>query len=251
MSALPSNLRDVRRLKRVDDAVNKLLEIQQRMKNNLSLVGHPPLEIYLKGHFSIVLDVQISRVRDANVGTLYVTFSDNPNGVSVEHRASIVISAHAYESGCTYRWDQKPVLVQDVQFVKSAEGVILSRIWFYDVQDEVGDFFGGLPYRAAVKGGNKLLPGTAEGEFGVLAVLPGAIENNRADGNIEGTSQVVDDITGAESKIVWHGFSQLELKAILTRLRVFFQTEIIEITVEERPDVTVKLLNVFFGPLNL
>lgn len=233
------------RLERFNNAARKLRELFKRWDNRLTLAGQSFVEVYKHGRMTVVCDLEIACLRKEN-GPGFKSESD-----TAPMLASVVFEAKIREYSELYDWKQKHVFIEDVEFVKCAEGVIPSRIRLYDIHDEVDDLFGGLLYVSTRNGAYKTIPGIVDRKLSVLGAYSSPAENHVANGKIQSTLEVMNSISDDERKSVWNRFSLSDLQNILASIRVMLYQQSVEVTALENLDVAVQVRDVLLGPFNL
>lgn len=230
-----------------DDVADKFRQLLERWNHRLTLHGQSLVEEYQRDRLTLVCDLDISGGLKHRHGSIA-----RHNQVHIDPLvASIIFSAKANDRSNLHHWKQEPVFVKNVEIVKASEGIIPSLVRFYDIHDEVSDLFGGLPYQSAIDGVYKAIPTLPERECSVIVVPLQSSENDLIESNIQGTFEVVSGIADDEGKVVWKGFSYLDLKAIVSSLNVFINTETVKVSVGEGQDARVKIVDVLLGPFNL
>jgi hypothetical protein len=216
------------------DAANKFRQLNERWDNRFTFHGQSLIEQYQQGRITLVCDLDIS-VANASVNRRSAS-GDGPSS-DTKLLASLVFSANIVNSSDLYDWKQKPVLVENVEIVQGPDGVIPSLVRFYDIHDEVTDCFGGLGYYSGIYGGCKFIPGFSNRKSSVVIPSPEPAKNYTVDGKIERCLEIVEGISNHKREIVWKGLHYLDVKQIISSLRIMLDTETVRITREDSKSV--------------
>jgi hypothetical protein len=162
----------------------------------------------------------------------------------------VVLKAHAVESQKLKNWDQKLVLVPDIQIVQGPQGVITSVIGFYAVQKEIVDTTGNLLiFQSGINGVYKSIPCVSNWEPRPL----GGLDNHSVVKQVESASEVMQDISDNESGIVegkWR-FINIEPKEIGSLPNISIDADGVKLGTGKLGEETVNVIDVLLGPLNL
>jgi hypothetical protein len=148
-------------------------------------------------------------------------------------------------------WKQEPVFVEDVEIVQGPEGAIPSLVRFYGIHDEVGDCFGGLMYQSAFDGSYKFIPGFSKWESSEVIVTSQPTKNNLVNCNIKRSLEIMEGISNDESNVIGKRLSLLEMKNVISALRVVLNVDSVEIGCLEGQNASVKVRDVLVGPFDL
>lgn len=231
--------------------VNKFREINQRWNNRLT--GHRDrlVKPYKDGRLAFVCDLNVL-VPVKWVNEKLPAVGDNPRRGFKCH-PSVILKADVPQPRDFKDWEQKPMLVQDVELVQGPEGFsIPSLIRLYGAYNEVTDCRGGFLYQSAVDSAFKFISGFSDWESGVLVADPESREYDFAYHDVEGTSQIVEHITDDEREFIGsREFFLLVAEAISSALRVLVHNEGVEASAAEGDHGLVQVGDVLFGPFGL
>lgn len=146
---------------------------------------------------------------------------------------------------------QEAVFVDNVQCVKTKQGVIPSFVRLYVVRDNPNDDGLGSLYYSVAEGFYEFLPCLPYGEGGVLRWNPPRTLNQFPCQVIEGSTQIMDNISNEQRDIFRRLFCQLEGEKNSPLLRVFLDVETIEARLEIGGEPSFQVLDVLFGPFDL
>jgi hypothetical protein len=233
----------------IDSAADEMREIAERWQNCLTVERHSIAENYAEGRLSLICDLNIlvpDARTDRNVGVNHCPLNDG------EVFASAIFAADRPNVRNVFFSDQEPVLVFNVESVKSPEGLSYSSlVRLYSVHDEVEDCFGGLLFQSTVDGSYKFIPGRANREVSVRIPGSGCIEFNVAHCKIESTSEIVDCIPNSEKHSVWGNLIHADLKDAISSLRIILDQNAIWVSIRELPRLQIKVVDVLVGPFDL
>ena len=125
----------------VNDSAHKLAELVEEWRNRLTLQAAPFVEHYLQGRPTIFIYLNWSF--EANQAHVAGTFFADIHG---PHRQAISLHAKQLHRRHLYEWNDKTVLVDDVQIVHCNKKIIPSFVRFYDLQDNLTKHGVGLIY---------------------------------------------------------------------------------------------------------
>ena len=146
--------------------------------------------------------------------------------------------------------DQKPMLIDVVDFVKCPERVIPSLVRFYRVGDECCSFGGDPIYFSIMAGaGYKLFPIPLKRELYPIPIAT-SISDDLIDNMVERRAKIVDYISNHESNITWDCFSNFQTESIKSGLSVFIDSNLVCIEVDPGLQERAKLIDVLLGPVN-
>src|SRR5579872_4149520 len=118
-------------LERFDNAARQFRQLMQRCDDRLRLEGNVWWKEYLSGRMAVTLECEVTAEIQPNFA----------GGVSKDslrmHRVFTVLKANVPESHKLDDWNNKMVLVPDVQIVNSPNGIIPSLIGFYLIADKI------------------------------------------------------------------------------------------------------------------
>ena len=252
----PASLRVSRCEKNLLDAVNgaanEMREIAQRWQDRLTVERHSIAENYADGRLSLICDLNILAPEagvDRDAGMNHC-----PLGHS-EVFATAIFAVDRSDVRNVFLRDQEPVLVFNVESVKSPEGLAFpSLVRLYGIHDEIEDGFGSplpLLFQSTVNGVYKFIPGRADRKVSVRVSRSGSLEFNVAHHEVKRASEIVDRIADGEKHSIWGGFTRADLEEAISSLRIVLDRDIVRASVGELPRLPVKIVDVLIGPFDL
>jgi hypothetical protein len=243
-----STLRDKCLLDTVNNTTDEFRQLMKRWQNRLTLHGQSVVEKYKQGRISLICDIEVPVLRAIHVATPAAS-CENPS-VNEQFLAFLVYSANVAHSTDLHNWKQKPVLIEDVEIVQGPQGVIPSFVRFYDIHDEVADCWRGFMYQSAIYGGYKIIPTSSHREpsLVITSLQPG--KDDIVNSEVQGRFQIMQGVANDERKIVWNGLFYVNLKRLISSLRITIDANSVRVWCEtDHP--TVKIIDVLLGPFNL
>jgi hypothetical protein len=143
------------------------------------------------------------------------------------------------------------MFVSNVNCVKSAEMVIASDVWLYNVDNHIDDALGRDLYLSAVNGGYQFLPSIPDWKPDVLTVAAGLSGDDVGSEQIEGRAEIVQRVAHDERHALRQLARHLEVETATTRVRVLVDTNGVKVSLGESIQNTVQLCDVLVGPFNL
>jgi hypothetical protein len=172
---------------------------QEHLKNLLTMQRCSFIEKYIKGDFSVLLDVPSNLKRNVKWWRLRST----PSTTSVDV-ASLIFQFHSLNRRDVNERYEKPMFVKDVQLVNGPNGVIPSTVRLYAAhhqleQSEIGDVYFSIPKRSFQK-----LIRRVDGKLLFLGVKRGGCEffEGSQPSIIEGGFQVVDSVPDYQGELI-------------------------------------------------
>jgi hypothetical protein len=179
--------------------VGRVMFERVRRFNELSAI--PVLEHYRKSGLSWIFDVRAPIILEESVGPHLPTL-----GVTDELIPVYIFELYSNDGGRFNRWNTKPVLISEVEFVYGPYGRIPSTVGLYLAYKKVGKSRGGTIYRQFNKPVFQAFHGAVTRE---RSLLPPLIGNESGDGVepniIESAFEIVDGITEDDGKIIFQG----------------------------------------------
>lgn len=233
-------------LQEFHNLTHKALEDRERVRYLGALKGCSIVEQYRNGELSLVLDLMcrwdVDSIRRGGV--------DAPRVAGNFLR--LIFHSDSGNSSALDDGEQKPMLINDIQFVKGPKESIASlvRLDFGDHQPE--QIRTEHVYFSVFEHAFKVLSIVNDREFKVLSVSAGrnARECLRPD-EIERRPEVVDTVSSNEGQIIPDAFQirDIVLNSISTALTVCLHAHGVEIW-QVRQDF-FKVVEVFIGPIKL
>lgn len=232
-----------------DDATHHFNELTKRWKNRLTSQGNSRVEQYENGRISVICDLAIT---PSHFVSSYSPSADNPRLDNVLI-ASVVFNSDAMDHVHMHYWEQDPVLVDNVQIVQGPQGIIPSLVRLYDIHDEIADISGCLMYQSAIDGRYKFIPRLTERKSSVVVVSVKPSKYDLINQNIQSSLKVMQSIADDQSKVsrVRHHARYLDLKHIVSCIRICLDKERVNCTINQEIAAGVKIQDVLIGPLDL
>jgi hypothetical protein len=234
------------KLKRFNDAADKLGKLKESWDNRLTLRGQSFHEQYIRGRMAVILNVDFSDAVPVNR-----RFPCTRNESTKYPVASIVFNVNGNHGRQFVDLNQLDVLVRNVQIVQGPEGVIPSRVRLYGVFKESDDLFRGMLYFSLCDAVFKSLLVRVDRKFEVLEPSLSFHKHGIADCEIKSTVQIVEGISQDRVDIGWKGFSNLELQHMLSGFRILADSQAVVVRCEKSMKAVPKLMDVLLGPFNL
>lgn len=224
-------------------------ETAQRWQNRLSVERHSIAENYAEGRLSLICDLNIFPP-DASVGG-GLGVDDRPLG-DCEVLASAIFAMNSHNVRNVLLRDQEPVLVFNVECVKTQEGFPYpSLVRLYRIHDEVEDCFGGLLFQSTIDGSYKFIPGRADWKTGVPVPKSGGLELNIAHNEVKRTSEIMDSVANSKQDFIGSGLIHADLKNTISSLRIVLDQDTVRASFVELSRLQVKIVDVLIGPFDL
>lgn len=221
-------------------------EIVQRWKDMMTFHGHSLAEKYAHGRIAFVCDLHASLTswnhKSASLG-------NSPLG-NRELFASFVYVADIANPLKLKMGDDEPMLVLNVETVKSPEGITIpSLVGLYRPHDVVDDPFRGLTFQSSLDGSFKVIPSLVYRENYVVRPLASGQEFDFAHGNVESTSKIVDGISDDTHNLFRDRWTRNEFERVAAGVRLTVHVN--TVSVVDLKDVPLKVSDVLSGPLDL
>jgi len=232
----------------IEDAANRIRETNEHWNNLLSLPHSAWVNAYKEGWLEILINLEIVKSFNRNVGVSRSEVEPSANDGKFSFSVRQVTNDGEYP--CTGYGDQEKVFLQTIKLVQAPKDCIPSLVRLCPIHDVITDCFGGLLYVSAIDGIHKVIPRPAKRESNPLGVCSRFPLKYFADGDIERTAEIVDDVSHHKGDIIWQGLSYLDFQTILSGFRVFFGSELKVVALGKFRDYSVKLIDVLLGPFN-
>lgn len=207
------------------------------------------VEQYEQGRLSIICDLGISAASDQIVPCSAIS-AQNPRA-KYDLLASLIFHANVVDDIDIHHWKQEPMFVQVVKVVQGPKGVIPSLVRFHNLHDEVSDCFRGSMYRSAINSRYKFLPRYTNRELCMQVVGTESPIDDLIHGVIQRSSQIVERITDQESKCIRNELADFDLNSIVSGFRIVVDAETVTAMCGKPVNLTVEIIDVLFGPLDL
>jgi len=237
----------------LQDAVNLYREEAKSWHDQSAKYRCVFAEDYCRGAISIVYELKISAWgRPENDG-----LRKERSGLGRESLALLIFHCKASQLVYLNLWNQKPMLVGDVELVKMVEGFSPAsyvRLYFIDepFRDGTEDDF---LFWSALDKCFKSRSGWVYREVGPTFVFAGQItaSDNIPPYVIESAAEVVYGISHNQSEPIWEGLNRDDLNKLIARFRISLDGDSAStfIAAEETSSLAVEVLDVLIGPLNL
>lgn len=223
-------------------------EVSKRWNESLAFDKLVIPEDYLSGRFTVVIKLEIGPPLP----------SDNILYDSLE---CVTLQSSAADSGaeCCFanRQDQKIVFVPIAEMVKCVDGIISPvghiAVGFYPVnKQEFRLLWEGLTYQRISDGASEALPVIPYGKspLGFFSRRRQTPDQTHPS-EIQGGSQIADNITGPQDDLRWNGFGHSDLEDLARAFRIMLQRNTIGFSVDELFANRVKVHEMFCGPFDL
>ena len=242
----PLTFSDIRFLELLYDSRDVLLQIQERWDNRLG--GAEVIsfaEEYSKGRLSIVCYMELG---GSGERIKFPTIADYKSRIN-DFIIVVIMCAHTSQLSDRNNWEQQPMLVNDVQMVKTPQGVIPSFVWLNYIDDQVENVLPGHLYFSTVDGFYNFTSSITDREIGIpVWDIPGH-SNNLTGHNVQGGTQIVDDITNNQRNLSWKRIG-IEREDVVPS-GIFVDMQTVEVSFKECSKTSLNLLDVLVGPFDL
>ena len=236
-------------LNAIDSATHEMREIAQRWQDRLTVDRHSIAENYANGRLSLICDLNILVPESGVDRNLRV--DQRPLGDSEVFASAIFAVDRPNVRNVLLRY-QEPVLVFDVECVKTPEGFSApSLVRLYGIHDEVDDCFRGLLFQSAITGDYKIIPGVVDRELGVHGPNAQSRKLDIVHDEVEGAHKIVDHIPNDKQKTLRGSLIRADLKGAISGLSIILDQNTVRASVGELPRLSVKIVDVLVGPFDL
>jgi hypothetical protein len=203
-------------------------------------------EQYANGEIAMIFDVTSRR-------EIEVDSTINGDGVGSDFlkSAKLILHRNAIQCPMGDYWKQQFVLIDNVEIVKSAEGIIPSTVRLYLGQEGTKDDRGGDVYVSPFDPVFEFFPRFREGESRVLVNDSGInLLRNNEPSVIQRRSEVVDCISDDQRHFAEQSRSDLGMiyEGFLASCGIYFGRG--SVTLSQLQDRTVDVRNMLLGPVN-
>jgi len=237
---------DINFFKMLYDSRDFFRQLQQRWENRLGGAEEISFaEEYSKGRLSIVCYMELGGSGDR---FKFPTIADYKSRIN-DFIIVVIVCAHTSQLSDRNNWDQKPMLVNDIQLVETPQGVVPSFVWLNYIDEQVENVLPGHLYFSTIDGYYNLTSSITDREIGIpVRDIPGK-GNDLPDHNVQGGPQVVNNVTNNQRNLTWKGIG-IERQDI-TPTRVIVDMQTVEVSFKECNKTSLKLLDVLVGPFDL
>ena len=281
LAAIPSreNARVTRRIRRVDvDAVviimnsngfkhrdialDKLRENFQHVNNlmfensgDLSFIeayrnGRACVALYFLLNKTVVNDVSRNFLSkyDCNTARHVKKHGDNFDGAGAI--GVLVFNGYTGKGSLIDSWYQKPVFVGIAELVETPNERIISLVRFYPIKNYIRSVWAGQLDFTLRKSINELCLPLVNREVNMIETNAGTgLADNFNSNEVEGRPQIVNSVSDNDGDVLWHGFTNGEIKALVSGIRIFVDINAKRITIKPIRDARFEFIDVTFGPL--
>jgi len=230
------------------DVADKFRQLMERWNNRFSFPDKSLVEQYQQGRCSLVCDLAIfvpDQFECSNAVSRQCPWAYDVLPVSLVFNANIMHNPHIHD------WKQEPMFIENVEIVQGPQGIIPSTVRLYGIHDKLSDLWGGLLYQSAIDGRYHSISGFSKWEPSMVIKVTESAENNFIDGEIKRTLQIVKGVSDDRREILRNELEHLNLKNIISAVRIAVDAESVEATCSEKVNKAVKIIDVLFGPFNL
>ncbi len=236
------------RLKRVEDAGDNFRKVMERWNDRLALEGSSYWELYFCGRVALVLDCQLAFQMKRRGGL--VPERDAPV-VDRHLHAFLVLKKYSPENHTLQGWDDKLVLIHNVEIVESPEGGIPSLVGFYFIPNKITNSLSRLLFKSTVDYGYKFFPRLEDWKLCMFAGVPVLAENCLTEKNIKSTTQVMNGVSNDQGGPISWELASVPLDPQKVYPNLFIDKERIEVRIPKAADQILQVNDVLIGPFNL
>lgn len=232
-------------LERFNDARNYFFKVMKLWNDRLTLKGSSQWEQYLSGRAALILDCEFSRVfQRERMGGLGKKRSE------LDLHAFIVLKAYSKEPHKLEHWDNELMLIHDVEFVKSPQGVIPSLVGLYDIVYETENRGTNLLFQSAVHNGFKFLSALENWKLSMLCEFAASGDNALPEKDVQSASQIVDRVPHNLRSTDSRKLLCVEINKEFAPPEVFFNSKGVEVRSFDSADNSLQVRDMLFGPFN-
>ena len=240
----PLTLGDINFLELVYEARDGLLQIQKRWENRIVFENISVAEEYSKGRLSIVCYVELGGSGDRVQFSTIADYKSYSNPIVV-----VIMCAHTSQLCDRNNRDQQSMLANDVQLVKTPQGIVPSFVWLNYIDEQGADFLSGHLYFSTVDGFYQFVSCVTDREMGIPGWdMPGQ-GNNFADHNVQAGAQIMNNVTNNQRDFPWNRIG-IECQDIVP-IDVVVDMQTVKVSFKEGRKTSLKLLDVLVGPFDL
>ena len=226
------------------DARDDLLQIFKSWENRIAFENISVAEQYAKGRLSIICYVELGGSGDRVKFSTITDYKSYSNPIVV-----VVMCAHTSQLCDRNNREQQSVLVNDVQLVKTPQGIIPSFVWFNYIDDQGADFLPGHLYFSTIDGFYQFVSCETDREIGIPGWDTPGHGNNFAGHNVQGGTQIMNNVTNNQRDFPWERIG-IECQDIVP-IDVVVDMQAVEVSFKEGRKTSLKLLDVLVGPFDL
>ncbi len=145
---------------------------------------------------------------------------------------------------------QQPVLIDDVEFMKTKDGIAAPSIVRLQPLNEAPSFQGG-PDKPGSNVVSTMLGGRTYWEFGVFGGGSASVTDQAVCQQVQGRPEIVDNVANSPAPPGWDVLDYLQLVDFVSRVRVTISDDEIWISILKGRDFSTKLVKVLLGPVDL
>lgn len=222
----------------------------KRWQDRLSLEGCSKVEQYRRGRMALIVHCEIPSVQMPESHAPRIV---HENRINRNLDVFVIFKANTLYQHKLQHWNQKLMLIHDIEIVNSPEGIIPSLVGFYRIQNKsLNGRSDLLLFQSAVKKTFEFLPRVSDWEACPLRGVSIASENNLVVHEIQSTAQVVQHVSDDEGSLSDIQESmKLKPDIICSHLSIFIDMNRVEVRAKEVIEKRIEVIDVLQGPFNL
>ena len=228
----------------LDRMRDELRELKQRWDNRLILESLNPLEDYAQHRIAIALNFRAGEV------TYHGRFFAGCDHKSQVTERLTVAPRHDLHFHSSKDGNEQSVFIGNIQCVEGIQSIIPSSIWLYILNNAREDIEADSLYYST-KSGYCFLPRFPNCELGMICRGATGQRDQFICNMVQGGAQVVDRIANDQRNIIEDIVRYLQLQSRTSRLRVFLNTNMVDISLRKSVEYADELLDVLIGPFDL
>lgn len=224
-------------------------ESEKRRNDVLRTEGCFIAEEYLSGRLALVLycDLPIVGIAKPDSTGLVHHVERVANFVALLILKADIAAPHVLRS-----WDEKTMLVGDIQMVQGPDGTIPTKVGFNVIANEIDDWTGDLLlFECTFQPGYKLIPRIKDWKPCPIRSSSAASDNCIDVKDVQSTPKIVKRIADYQGSILDGELSYFEAQEICSSLRVVINAHGVEVRSIELGQERSEITDVLLGPLNL